>query len=69
MIKRVKYVVKIRFCKTAMITILDSAFFSLIASFYPYYYPTFIFALILMIITILPAIYIEGAEGEINYEC
>jgi hypothetical protein len=48
-----------------MITILDSAFFSLIASFYPYYYPIFIFALILMIITILPAIYVEG---EVRHE-
>ena len=59
-----RYVVRVKLCRTGGVMSFIVFFIAMITCFIPAYYPIFIFALILYLLTILPAIYVEKYQEE-----
>jgi len=65
--KKVKryYRIRSKICNTGVAMLLITLFLALITCYKPEYWPAFAFTLIITVLTLIPAFYIETVEREV----
>lgn len=56
------YRIRCRLCKTGILTAFLCCFLALLVCWFPEYWPVFVFSVVVWVVTILPAFYVEVVD-------
>jgi disulfide bond formation protein DsbB len=60
------YRVRVKLCNTGIVMLVVVCILGLIACYYPRVFPLFILALVIWLVTIIPAFYVEFVDKTVN---